>query len=474
MARSILEPAAGLALALVLAAGLAPTRAAADTLADTTVADFNAGTPGACYVAETTNGEVLLPPTVGAEFFGTSSYPTPPAAGWTSWLWCTHNGSQCPESGSAEVAGGSLSLLRALARTDAGYAPDRSLEFVATFAGPAGSAAIFQHVGFGSTGDSGATEIFNAAPWAIFSVPTDSAGVNVRVLASGSPDDGDPVCANFPTPGTCPCNDGMGNNTTCLDETHRYRIDWTSTQLDFSVDGTLVHHETAKTITDDMRPGASHLNTGSTALVVDWMRMTPYTSPCTFQSRVFDAGSAATSWDSLTATSALPIGTALDTLETRTGNTATPDGTWSGFAALSGTTIGSPAARYLQYQATLSSSEASQSPELQQVDISFAALPSPTPTHTPVPPTSTATATPSRTAPRTATPRPTPPSHACRGDVDGNGHVGLNDLVLVARALFSTPGRPRWNPAADLNHNGIVDPHDLLIVLLSLADPQCR
>jgi len=45
---------------------------------------------------------------------------------------------------------------------------------------------------------------------------------------------------------------------------------------------------------------------------------------------------------------------------------------------------------------------------------------------------------------------------------------------LVARALFSTPGRPRWNPAADLNHNGIVDPIDLLIVLEARFDPNCR
>ncbi len=477
MMRFIGEPATGLAVVLALAGGWAPTRAAAVTLTDTTVADFNAGTPGACYVAETTDGEVLLPPTEGAEFFGTSSSPTPPAAGWDSWLWCTHSGLECPESGSVEVAGGALSLLRALARTDAAYAPGRSLELVATFAGPAGSTAIFQHVGFGSTGDSGATEIFNAPPWAMFSVPNDpAAGVNVRVLATGSPDAGVPVCTNFPTPGTCPCHDGMGNNTNCLGETHRYRIDWTSTQIDVSVDGTLVHQETAKTIADDMRPGASHLNAGTTPLVVDWMRMTPYTSPCTFQSRVFDSGSTGTSWETLTATSALPTGTSLDSFQTRTGNTAAPDATWSGFASLSGTAIVSPPARYLQYHVTLISGDASQSPELQQVDVSFTEIPTATPTATPtdtaVPPTGTATRT--RMATRTPRPSPTPPPQACPGDIDGDGRVGLKDVILVGRALFSTPGRPRWNPAADLNHNGIVDGRDLLIVLHSFADPQCR
>jgi hypothetical protein len=100
------------------------------------------------------------------------------------------------------------------------------------------------------------------------------------------------------------------------------------------------------------------------------------------------------------------------------------------------------------------------------------------PTKTGVPPTNTRAATRTHTATRTAkaTATPTePPAHQpCRGDVDGNGHVEPNDVVLVVRALFSTPGRPRWNPAADLNHNGIVDPFDLLIVLDSLLDPDCR
>ena len=96
-------------------------------------------------------------------------------------------------------------------------------------------------------------------------------------------------------------------------------------------------------------------------------------------------------------------------------------------------------------------------------------------TSTPVVPTSTAvlpTSTPMRTPTRTATPTPLP-STPCAGDVDGNGRVGVNDLALVTRALFSSPGRPRWNPAADLNHNGVVDLVDVLIVLQSLLDPHC-
>jgi hypothetical protein len=128
--------------------------------------------------------------------------------------------------------------------------------------------------------------------------------------------------------------------------------------------------------------------------------------------------------------------------------------------------------------------------------------PTATETHSPVPPTATETfvadtptavvapATntrspkPTRTATRTKpaappptatnTRKPTPPPTPCRGDVDGDGHVGANDVLRVTLALFSTPGSPRWNPAADLNGNGMIDPIDLLIVLLMALDPRCR
>ena len=103
-----------------------------------------------------------------------------------------------------------------------------------------------------------------------------------------------------------------------------------------------------------------------------------------------------------------------------------------------------------------------------------------TPTAIVAPPTNTRAASPTRTKAATKTPTatftptPTPGSgQPCLGDVDGNGHIGANDIVLITRALLSMPGNPRWNPAADLNHNGIVDPLDLLIALLSLLNPNC-
>lgn len=49
-------------------AWLLPASVAAITVTDTSVADFDSGTPGVCYIAETADGEVLLAPTDGQEF----------------------------------------------------------------------------------------------------------------------------------------------------------------------------------------------------------------------------------------------------------------------------------------------------------------------------------------------------------------------------------------------------------------------
>ena len=58
-------------------------------------------------------------------------------------------------------------------------------------------------------------------------------------------------------------------------------------------------------------------------------------------------------------------------------------------------------------------------------------------------------------------------------DLNDDGRVNGRDVAIVARALPSAPGHKRWNPDADLNHDGVVDVRDLMEVLLSMRDPAC-
>ena len=89
--------------------------------------------------------------------------------------------------------------------------------------------------------------------------------------------------------------------------------------------------------------------------------------------------------------------------------------------------------------------------------------------------TATSTSTATATATNTSTPTPTTqPPPACRGDVDGDGNVDGRDVARVARALMSSPGERRWDPAADLNHDDRVDLLDLMIVTHDLGDRNCR
>jgi hypothetical protein len=87
-----------------------------------------------------------------------------------------------------------------------------------------------------------------------------------------------------------------------------------------------------------------------------------------FTAVVFDATRQAT-WGLVNWTASVPSGTTL-TVETRSGNTATPDGSWSAWVAASnGQTVSSPAARYLQYRVKLTSTSTSLTPVF--YDITF-------------------------------------------------------------------------------------------------------
>jgi hypothetical protein len=50
------------------------------------------------------------------------------------------------------------------------------------------------------------------------------------------------------------------------------------------------------------------------------------------------------------------------------------------------------------------------------------------------------------------------------GDVTGDGHVGIDDIVMTAEAFGSTPDHPRWNPYGDLTRDNYVGIDDIVIV----------
>src|SRR4051812_10764504 len=313
------------------------------TLRHTAQSDFLAGTGVATYASETQDGELMLAPTVGTEFSG-STMPQ----GWTEFAW--------DPSGYSAIGGGKLivdGMRVAMCVTDANgvcvpgesqastpsaiYAPGRSVEFVATFTGDA-----FQHAGFGQTLGS------TFEPWAIFSTMSGGA-LNARSNT-----------------GSAAIDTFLGSGL--VGSPHRFRIDWNTNTVDFFVDGSLVASHTI-TVPGPMRPiAASDFNPFGGNVTVNWVRMTPYTASGTFESRVFDA-EAPVDWHSIQWTANAPAGTSV-AIGIRSGNTAEPDGTWTAWTPIAS---GGPLtlnSRYIQYRAALSSSNAATTPQLEDIMIS--------------------------------------------------------------------------------------------------------
>jgi hypothetical protein len=64
------------------------------------------------------------------------------------------------------------------------------------------------------------------------------------------------------------------------------------------------------------------------------------------------------------------------------------------------------------------------------------------------------------------------PAFAQVGDISGDGKVDLQDLVLVAQAYGSSPGKTNWDPRCDLNSNGFVDLQDFVTVAVHFGEPK--
>ena len=121
-----------------------------------------------------------------------------------------------------------------------------------------------------------------------------------------------------------------------------------------------------------MRPLASDFNVSAPDVAVHWLRMSPYAASGTFLSRVFDSGGAGADWLTVTQTASTP-GVAALTVATRSGDTATPDPSWSDWQAVgAGDAIASPNGRYLQYRAAMGSFDNTLTPALERVSLSYA------------------------------------------------------------------------------------------------------
>ncbi len=296
------------------------------SLVDTTVADFGAGSGGGTAVTQTADGEVTLAPALGQEFSGGPLLPLD----WQSSTWTP--------GGSTSVGAGALTADGIVAWASAPVTAGHALEFTATFSGQP-----FQHVGFGAV-SSGSP--FNDVPWAMVSTGNDgvlkarTAGQDTAIAGSG-----------------------------LTGQQHLFRIEWDATEVRYYVDGALKVTHTAS-IPGPMAVAASDYNAGGGTVTVDWVRMSPYASPGTFTSRVFDGGNGA-QWQSLDATTTTPAGTSA-AFETRSGESASPDGSWSSWQPVgAGGAIASPSARRLQYRATLTSSSPDATPAVARVAIGY-------------------------------------------------------------------------------------------------------
>jgi hypothetical protein len=298
---------------------------------DDTDLDFAAGTLNGTSVARVDDGEVILAPALSAGFEG-SALPS------------TFGGFPWSAGGTSTVANGVLTIDGSRVNSlGTGFLSGRSLEFVATFA-----ATPFQHVGFGGGSDNPPDEIFNTSPWAMFSTGGTATGLLARTWDGTTFNDQAVAGSLLGTP-------------------HRYRIDWNTNSVDFYVDGGLVSSHTI-TLPGTMRPAASDFNLGGPVLTVDWMRLSPYTTPGTFESRVFD-GTAVVYWENASWTTELPAGTSVS-IATRTGDTPVPDGTWTAYipVAGSGASVGR-ASRFIQYRAVLTATNPNVTPALRDFGV---------------------------------------------------------------------------------------------------------
>lgn len=152
---------------------------------------------------------------------------------------------------------------------------------------------------------------------------------------------------------------------------HLYRLVPSPGRVDYYIDGNLVAslgvnlpgNVAYKLVLSDFY--------GTMPLVADWIEAGEYPATGTYISTVFDPGQPA-SWGRVIWSGSTPISTSV-MIETRSGNTPTPDGSWSAWSPVSQEgNIASPPARYLQYRLTLLTTDTNVTPILDGLNIEWA------------------------------------------------------------------------------------------------------
>lgn len=112
---------------------------------------------------------------------------------------------------------------------------------------------------------------------------------------------------------------------------------------------------------------------GAGGAIIEYAPHYPTSGTSTYESSILNAGTAA-SWGTLSWGETLPAGTTV-TIATRTGPTAAPDVTWSLWSGEqtvnTGVAVTSPRNQYLEYRATLSTTDAAATPTLDSVTFTY-------------------------------------------------------------------------------------------------------
>ncbi|HTZ45177.1 MAG TPA: DUF4082 domain-containing protein [Jatrophihabitans sp.] len=289
----------------------APTTPAsyAPAVAPITDSAFSSGSQSSTYLASNGSGEEILAPTAVQEFTAAAQ-----PSGWTASAVVT-GGKVTYPGGSAVVSGANLTTS-------------------STF-------------GNGTTWQARLTMDKNQSFGLVTSSNT-SVKMSFSVNASGQ------LVATVYDGGTNNASSVLQSGWTAAP--HVFRIDFSSTAATFYLDGVQKYtHAFSTRYASTYRPNFGNTVTTGTGLVLDWLRLGPFAASGTFTSKVLDAG-ASVNWGALSWDADVPTGTTL-TVKVRTGNTATPDASWTAFATVgaSGGSVGT-SGRYLQYQVTMSSS----------------------------------------------------------------------------------------------------------------------